>query len=128
MAYIPVFLLWVLSSFGLWANPEAKTYEPSKIGVIKTVIVGKMDCSGRLIDIEHFQSWCIKAGRVVYNQVSDMHDNSVVTAEYYDNKPNEKDAMILWMLAYIEGNPKTVGYQIAYSIDGFERPVLSGQF
>lgn len=120
--------LWILSSFGTWANPDGTIYPESKIMVTRNILVGKLDCAGRLLDYEHFQSWCFKGTRLVYNQVTDISKSTVATSYYYDNKPDEVDAMITWLVAFVEGNPKTVSYQVSYMVAGVEKPYIAGAF
>ena len=120
--------MWILSSFGKWANPDGTIYPESKLMVPRNLVVGKLDCAGRLLDLERFQSWCFKGTRLVYNQITDISNSGVATSYYYDNKPNEVDAMITWMVAFIEGNPKTVSYQVTYIVGEVEKPYLSGIF
>jgi hypothetical protein len=119
---------WMFSTIGFWANPEKIVYPPSKIGLVRNVFAGKLTCSGRLLDIDHFQSWCVKNGKVVQNQVSDISANSVVQISFNDNRGDEVDVSILWWVASVEFNPQTIGYQIAMMVGGKEQPMISGQF
>ncbi len=125
-----IFLLaWSFSSFGFWANPEATVYPPSQIGVARNIQVGKMACAARLLDLEHVHAWCYKGTRLVNQQVQDISNEGVATIYYYDNKPGETDALITWLVAYVEGNPKTVAYQVTWATDPSKpQHQLSGQF
>ena len=120
--------LWVLSSFGVWANPAGTIYPESQIMVARNLIVGKLTCAGRLTDYEHFQSWCFNGLRLVTNQLIDISKSTVATVTYYDNHLNEVDAELTWMIAFVEGNPKTVAYQVAYSVGGVTKPYIAGAF
>jgi hypothetical protein len=120
---------WVLNTFGFWGNPTAAVYPDSTIGAVRNITAGKLKCGGRLNDIGHLQTWCYKGAVIVWNSVQDFSNGGVANAYYYDNKPNETDAYVAWLVAYVEGNPKTVGYQISYAPDPAQPPVsISGQF
>lgn len=119
-------VLYLWSSF--WANPAQLVYPPSNIGVTKNIFVGKLNCAARLNDIEHFQHWCIKNNKVTQNQVIDIKNWKVVYTDVIDDTPLEEYARITWFVAYVEGNPNTVAYQVAYTIGDQLTRTLYGQF
>lgn len=127
-------IAFTLITLGFWANPAQTVYPPSQIGVVKTVFVGKMDCSARLNDLTHVQFWCLKSGRVVHNEVNELSTVTAVTAGYSDPitqtfpDPVEAPACIRWIFAYPEFNPQTVSYQVMYSINNAPEKMLWGQF
>lgn len=129
-----VFTGWTFGSYGKWANPENLVYPDSTINAIKSVFIGKMTCSARLLALDKLQTWCTKgegaATRVVWNSAIDLSNEGVASVDYYDNKPGEIDAMVVWLVGGIEGNPKTIAYNVGYSADPSkgEQKSLSGVF
>ncbi len=122
---------WTLNGFGTWANPEGTIYPDSQIGVVKNVFVGKLSCAARLLPGSQFQAWCAKGNVIVWNQVNSLTGTAVISADYTDHRPNEPDAVISWVVAYVEGNPKTVGYRVDFtadSADGNPPKTIDGQF
>ncbi len=123
------FLAWTMSSWGTWANPNGTVYPDSQINVARNIQVGKLSCAARLLDLEHVYAWCYKGTRVVNQQVIDISNQGVATIEYYDNKPGEPDCAITWLVAFVEGNPRTVAYNVAWFTDSAKpQHQLSGQF
>ncbi len=127
--YLFLLAAWALNSFGVWANPDGTTYAPSQLGVVKNIYVGKLSCAGRLLPNDYLQTWCYKGTRLVDNQMIDMSQTSVAFSTYENIGLNEPTAGISWLVARVEGNLDTVGYQIGYYADASKPTLLlSGQF
>ena len=120
-----------LNMNGNWANPDGTIYPDSQIGIVKNVFVGKISCAARLVAQDQIQAWCSKNNLIVWNQVNNLANSGVVSLGYQDHRPNEPDASIQFLVAYVEGNPRTVAYHIDYTPDaanGNPQQTIDGQF
>lgn len=117
-------------STGWWVSQDpAVSYPDSQIGNTRSLMVGKLDCSARLLDLQKIQTYCFKGTVLVDNHVSALDTKSAITVNYFDTHVGEQDADITWLFAFPDGFPKTVKYQVAWWTGTNQNArMLQGQF